>query len=191
MERFLSEAEFAALGSALVDAEARGENAFAIAAIRLLALTGCRKSEILSLQWTFVDWDRGLLRLPDSKTGAKVVVLSEDALGVLRATPRTASSRYVFPASSGNGHLVGLQKIWAKVRSDAGLGEVRLHDLRHSFASLGVAQGESLYVVGQILGHSRSTSTARYAHLADSSKRAATNRVSGAVANALKGEHKG
>lgn len=186
-ERFLSASELAALGEVLADAEARRENPFAIAAIRLLMFTGCRKHEILSLQWEWIDFERSVLRLPDSKTGAKSVPLGAPALDLLRNVPRVEGNRYVFPSVVGDGHLVGLQKIWVGLRERAGMSDVRLHDLRHSFASVAVAGGDSLYLVGKVLGHTQARTTERYAHLADDPLRAVADRTANAIAAALKG----
>src|SRR6202040_2976743 len=102
-------------------------------------LTGCRKSEILGLRWEWVDVGRGCLRLPDSKTGAKVVPLASAALELLSRLPRR--SEFVLPAGKGSGHYTALQKDWERVRERAGLAGVRIHDMRHSFASFAVAGG--------------------------------------------------
>jgi len=183
-ERFLSPDEFAALGNALRTAEDKGENPYAIAAIRLLAVTGCRKGEILTLQWSFVDREHGCLRLPDSKTGAKIVPLGKDALQLLKEIKAVKDSPYVFPGANGR-HFVGLQKVWEGIRDNAGLAGVRLHDLRHSFASVGVAGGLSLPIIGKVLGHTQSRTTQRYAHLGDNPVRVAVDDVSKKVSDAL------
>ncbi len=166
-ERFLTPSEFGQLGVALNDLEHEGANRNAIVALKLLAYTGCRKSEILSLKWEFIDLERRCIRLPDSKTGPRVIPLGGPALELLSSHPRIADSRYVFPATTGNGHFVGLPKIWRRVRERAGLTDVRLHDLRHSFAAVGASGGNSLLVIGKLLGHRQATTTQRYAHLAD------------------------
>ena len=184
-ERYLSNAELARLGDALTAAQEAGENSSAVAAIRLLALTGCRKSEILSLRWEDVEGDR--LRLPDSKTGAKVVPLGAAAREVLASLEPIEDNPYVFPSPAGDGHFVGLQKVWARIREHAGLSDVRLHDLRHSFASVGAAAGDSIYIIGKLLGHRQSATTQRYAHLADDPLRAAADRISGTIAAAMSG----
>jgi integrase len=184
-ERFLSQAELARLGETLTTAEQEGVNPCAITAIRLLLLTGCRKNEILSLQWDWVDFERGVLRLPDSKTGAKVVPLGQSAIEILRSIPRKADSPYVIPGSDGSGHFVGLQKVWERLRARAGLDDVRLHDLRHTYASVGAASGESLYIVGKIVGHKQQATTQRYAHLADDPLRKAADRISSQISVGL------
>jgi integrase len=164
-----------------------GENPYATAAIRLLTLTGCRKSEILSLRWDWVDFERGVLRLPDSKTGAKVVPLGAPALEVLQSIARVEDNPHVIAGLKGTGHFVGLQKVWKRIRTAAKLPDVRLHDLRHSFASVGVAGGDSLYVVGKVLGHTQSRTTQRYAHLADDPVKTAADRIAKRIAAAMEG----
>lgn len=186
MERFLSPAELAHLGEALTTAEQDGENPTAIAAVRLLMLTGARKGEILSLEWDWVDFERRCLRLPDSKTGAKVIPLGAPALELLASLPRIEGSPYVFPSDRAKGHLVGLQKAWGRLRKRAELEGVRLHDLRHSFASVAVAGGDSLFLVGKVLGHRQSQTTERYAHLADDPLQAVANRTAATIAAAMK-----
>jgi integrase len=168
-----------------------GENPFAVAALKLLLLTGCRKNEILSLQWQHVDFERACLRLPDSKTGAKVVHLGPPALEIFSKLERLEGNSHVFPSTSGTGHFVGLYKVWKRIREKAELPDVRIHDLRHSFASVGVASGDSLYIVGKLLGHTQARTTQRYAHLADDPIRAAADRISSQIADALDGQSTG
>lgn len=183
-ERFLSEAELARLADALAAME--GEHRLsptATAAIRLLLLSGCRKSEILSVRWEWVDIERGVLRLPDSKTGAKVVTLAAAAVKLLAELPRHGD--YVLPAAMGIGHYTGLQKDWERVRGRAGLTGVRVHDLRHSFASFAVADGNSLYLIGKVLGHKQARTTEIYAHLADDPIRAVADRTAARIAAAM------
>lgn len=183
--RFLSNEEIGRLGESLRQAEGNGANPYAIAAIRLLLLTGCRKSEILSLRWQEVDFASGFLRLSDSKTGAKIIHLGAPARAVLADLPHQSNNPYVICGDVGGCHLVGLQKVWASVRSLAGLDDVRIHDLRHSFASVGARSGESLLVIGKVLGHATNTSTARYAHLSDDPVRLATETISATIAFSL------
>lgn len=183
LERFLSPAELGRLGEAIAAAEALGvESPYALAAVRLLILTGCRRNEILSCRRDFVDHYHRCLRLPDSKTGAKVVHLGAAAMKVIAAIPAVDGNPYLLPGPGGEGHLVNLQKPWTRLRAAAGLDDVRLHDLRHSFASLGVAGGDSLYVVGALLGHRSPKTTDRYAHLADHPVKAAADRIAHEVA---------
>ena len=185
-QRFLSTKELADLGAALAARESAGDNRGALAAIRLLILTGCRKAEILGLRWSEVDLERGFLRLADSKTGPKEVPLGAPVRALLDALPRLPNCPYVLPGRSGK-PVVGLQRVWQRVRDDAGLTDVRLHDLRHSFASIGAAGGDSLYIIGALLGHRDSKTTQRYAHLSPDPKRAAVDRISETIAAALSG----
>lgn len=186
-ERFLSSAELARLGDALTGAETDGENTVAIAAIRLLVLSGARKSEILTLQWDHVDVERHCLRLPDSKTGAKTVPLGAPVLEVLAGLPRFEGNPYVLPGNKPGSHFVGMSKAWARIRERAGLGDVRLHDLRHSFASVAVAGGDSLYLVGKVLGHRQARTTEIYAHVHDDPLLAVADRTSRQIADTMNG----
>lgn len=184
-ERFLSDREVTALGETLSTLEkSKAISPLHSAAIRLLLLTGCRKSEILSLKWSFVDFERGYLRLPDSKTGEKAVPLGAPALQIFNGLPRI--SEWIFPTMNGAGYMVSLPKAWERVREQAGLKNVRLHDLRHSFASFGAAAGDSLLVIGKILGHKDSKTTSRYAHLSDDPVKSAADRISSAISAAMK-----
>jgi integrase len=186
-ERFLSGEEMTRLGRALADAERQGENPTAIAGIRLLALTGCRKSEILTARWEWVDFDSGYLRLPDSKTGQKLVPLGAPAQAILAELPRVSGNPYILPGRKTGAPLVGLPRVWERVRAKANLGGVRLHDLRHSFASVGAASGDSLLVIGALLGHRDAKTTQRYAHLGADPIRAAADRIATRVAAAMAG----
>lgn len=162
-ERFLSGADYSRLFEALAASEGV-EHPSVIACVRLLALTGARLSEILTLKWDWVDFDHAALRLPDSKTGAKTVSLPAPALKVLASLPRV--SPHVLPGVSLEGHFVGIQRPWRRVRAKAALPDLRLHDLRHGFASLAAASGESMKLIGAALGHRQSSTTDRYAHMA-------------------------
>ncbi len=185
-ERFLTEAELDRLGSALDEAETKGgASASAVAAIRLLILTGCRKSEILNLRWEDVALDQAELRLADSKTGARVVSISEPAVKLLAGLPRLPGDPWVIPGRKPGTHLRKLDDAWQSVRSRAGLHDVRLHDLRHSFASRALALGEGLTVIGKLLGHARIETTSRYAHLARDSVRESAERVAASIAEDL------
>lgn len=186
-ETFLSAAQLGRIGVALADAEANGANPSAVAIIRLLAFTGARKSEITGLRWSEVDLERGYLRLGDSKTGAKVIPIGAPACEVLADVARVDDSLFVFPAVRGGGAFQGVEKVWRKVRADAGFPELRLHDLRHSFASVGLARGDALPVIGAILGHADVKTTSRYAHLADDPVRKAADGIAGAVRAAFSG----
>lgn len=185
MNRFLSPQELARLGEALAALEAKGRHPYALTIIRLLALTGARRGEITGLRWREIDFDRGLLRLETSKTGAKVLPLSAPAILMLQGQTKLEGSNYVFPAANGGSHFQGLGRIWQEAREAAGLEDVRLHDLRHTFASFGASGGLGLPVIGALLGHRQAATTARYAHLADDPLRAAAERIGGTIADAM------
>jgi integrase len=174
----------ARLGDALNLSEGQ-EPPSALAAIRLIVLSGCRLSEILKLEWAWVDFGRGYLRLPDSKTGAKIVPLGAPTLRLLADLPRQDENRYVLPAHRGDGHFVGIQKVWQRIRGTARLPDVRIHDLRHSFASIAVSGEDSLYLVGKVLGHRQARTTERYAHLKDDPLRAVADRTADTIAAML------
>ncbi len=189
MERFLSADELGRLGAVLTEAERTGtELPSVIAAIRLLIFTGARLGEILNLQWDQVDLERACLRLPESKTGAKVIHLSAPALEVLDGIDRQDGSPWVITGKVPLKPLVNLRKPWYRIRKKAGLEDVRLHDLRHSFASVGVAGGLSLPIIGALLGHSQPATTARYAHLAADPLKQANEMIGGRIDAAMKGE---
>ena len=186
-ERFLTDAEVALLADTLVTMEAEKTLApTAATAVRLLMLTGCRKTEILSLRWEWIDHERSCIRLPDSKTGAKVVPLGAAALELLNGW-RLTSHTWVLPAARGLGHYTGLQEDWERIRARAGLLGLRLHDLRHSFASFAVADGHTLFMIGKVLGHKQSRTTEGYAHLASDPLRVVADRTSNKIATAMKG----
>lgn len=184
-ERFLTQEEMTTLFDTLQSMDRDGAvNTLHVSAIRLLALTGCRKSEIIGLRWHEIDWNRRMIALPHlrSKTGAKRVPISSAAIAELNKIPRIED--HVFPAgkSGKSPHIVGLQRSWEKVRARAKLSGVRLHDLRHTFASMAVDAGESLYVVQKALGHKRASTTERYAHLRDDPVRAMVERLGDRIA---------
>ena len=184
-ERFLSEAELARLGKALADAEDAGtETAETIAAIRLLVFTGCRVGEILRLRWEHVDFERRCLHLPESKTGARTVPVNAPALKVLAELER-GESPWVIPGRKRGAPLVNLGKPWRRIREKARLRDVRLHDMRHSYASVAAGAGHSLVVIGALLGHRQATTTQRYAHLSDDPVRSATEMVGARIAAAM------
>lgn len=187
-ERFLSESELAALAKALAAARTkRGikTSPYVTAAVRLLLFTGARLGEILTLRWDMVDLGAGVLRLPESKTGAKLVYLNAPACEVLAGLPRLKGNPHVIIGEKRGAHLVNLEKPWRRIRRAAKLDDVRLHDLRHSFASMGAAHGMSLPLIGKLLGHSQPGTTARYAHLADDPVKQASEAVAARIAAAM------
>ena len=175
-ERFLSDEEIRRLSACLSAHSERWPEH--VAAIRLLLLTGCRKGEILTLRWA--DYREGHLFLRDSKTGPRTVWLSQPARSVLDAIART--SRWMFPTShQGRPRGPGwLHHFWCKVRIETDLRDVRLHDLRHTHASLALRQGETVLTIGRLLGHGNPETTLKYTHLADTMVRDAAEAV-GAV----------
>jgi len=167
-KRYLKPEELGRLGEVLAKAEMQGDNRAGIDAIRLLLLTGMRRGEVETLRWAFIDFDQSAISLPDSKSGEKTLSLGDPAVELLKAIRLRQMDRGVFredgfviPGQSG--HLVGLPKMWRKWRSAAQLEDVRIHDLRHSWASVGASSGTSLFVLGAVLGHKSSATTERYA----------------------------
>ncbi len=188
MERFLSAEELGRLGSVLSETEQEGAVLpSAIAAIRLLIFTGARLGEILNLRWDQVDFERTFLRLDESKTGAKVIYLGAPALEVLTSIERDEDAPWVIRGAVQGRPLVNLRKPWHRIRERAGLDDVRLHDLRHSFASVAAAGGLSLPVIGALLGHTQAATTQRYAHLAADRLKQAADMTSERIAAAMKG----
>ena len=188
-ERFLTDKEFTRLGQTLEEVGTRGgATAPAVAAIRLLMLTGCRKNEILKLRWEDVALDENELRLPDAKTGARVVPLSPKAVKLLADLPRIEGNPWVIHGKRPGTHMTELDDAWQTVRARAGLSDVRLHDLRHSFASRALALGESLPMIGKLLGHAQVETTARYAHLSRESVREAAERIAQSIATDIMNE---
>lgn len=184
-EVFLNSEELTRLGQAMAEAEADGsESASAIAAFRLLILTGCRLSEIQTLKWAYIS--DGYIKLPDSKTGPRRIPLPEAAANVLAALPHQPGNEYVIAGKLPGTHLTDLQPPWQRLRKKAGLEHVRIHDLRHTYASNAIMNGIDIVVVGRLLGHSQIQTTMRYAHLADEPVRKAAARVSGVLGQALR-----
>ncbi len=164
-ERFLSPEEYRRLGMVLDRHEE--DCPLRVAALRLLLLTGCRKSEIVTLEWRF--YRDGRLYLADSKTGPRTVWLCAAAREVLDGLPR--SSRFVFPIAGRRAPWLWLDRFWGEVRTEADLDDVRLHDTRHSFASMALSSGETIRTVGRLLGHENAATTLKYAHLSDATVR--------------------
>ena len=185
-ERMLSAEELGRLGEAL-----RGFNGspYAVAAIKLLVFTGARLSEVLRLQWEQVDFERGEVRLADHKTsrtrGAKTLHLPPPALEVLATLPRLENNPYVIVGKVEGAHMVNLQKPWRSIRRAAGLEDVRIHDLRHAFASIAASSGLSLPIIGKVLGHSQPQTTCRYPHLSDDPVKAAAASTAGKIEAAM------
>ncbi len=185
-ERFLTDEEFRRLGGVLDEVEAGGgAMAHAAAAIRLLLLTGCRKSEVLKLRWDDVDLAAREMRLRDAKTGPRTVQLSPAAAAALSHAPRVEGNPHVVPGMRPGSRMGDLQRPWERIRKRAGLDGLRLHDCRHSFASRALALGESLPTIGKLLGHRHIQTTARYAHLARDSVHESARRVSESVEAAM------
>jgi integrase len=159
-----------------------------VAALRLLLFTGCRLREILHLRWEHVDFERGCLFLPDSKSGRKTVILNAPALAVLNALERVGP--YVVSADDPAQPRHDLKRPWDAVTKQAGLVGVRLHDLRHTYASFGAGGGLGLPIIGRLLGHTQAATTARYAHLDNDPLRRASEAIAGRIAAALEGNRK-
>jgi integrase len=181
-ERFLTADELGRLGEALAG---DGGSLYATAAIKLLVFTGARRGEILGLRWEWIDFERGEVRLPDSKTGPKTLHLPPPALEVLEALPRIEGNPHVIVGGKQGAGLANLQKPWRAVRKAARLDDVRLHDLRHAFASVAASSGMGLPIIGKMLGHSQPATTARYAHLASDPVKAAAATVARQIAAAM------
>jgi integrase len=212
-ERYLTGEELQTLGSAIREAETKGIpwdvdearpkakhlpksrnrftkiDPFAAAALRLLLFTGCRLREILHLKWENVDLERGLLFLPDSKSGRKTVILNAPAIAVLTGLKRIGS--YVVPGDDPEKFRADLKRPWEAVSRRAGLNGVRLHDLRHTYASFGAGGGLGLPIIGKLLGHTQASTTARYAHLGDDPLRRGAESIGGRLAAALDGKKTG
>ena len=187
-ERFLSREEYRRLGQALAEADADATagregavSPYAIAALRLLMLTGCRLNEILTLRWDDVDRTAGEFRLRDGKTGTRMVPLTPTAEAVLAGIRRMPTNPWVIVGKQPGAHLPTITAEWYRLRARAGLDDVRIHDLRHSYASRALAAGESLSMIGKLLGHADIQSTARYAHLARETERVSAARVGASI----------
>ncbi len=180
--RCLDTGELARLGRALDAHEARWPEA--VAAIRLLALTGCRRGEVLDLRWRNVA--DGALKLEDAKTGPRTVRLGEAARAIVEALPGPRDpDACLFPKNAGRPSPTNIVACWRAVCTDAGLGRLRLHDLRHTAASHAVMSGETLPLVGKLLGHRRHETTAGYAHLADGHLVETAEKVGSLIAEAM------
>ncbi len=181
-KRYLTDPEQQRLGEVLGDAVESGEETiYAVSAIYLLMLTGCRLGEILTLRWDYVRPNH--LELPDSKTGRRRIPLPREARDVIYALPRVHDNPFVIVGEGEGAHLVNLQKTWIRVKTRAGLADVRMHDLRHTYASVAVMSGIDPFLLKEIMGHKNLQTTLRYAHFADD----AVQRAAGSVASRLSG----
>ena len=192
-ERRLTNGELTLLGDVLRRVEKAGTySPYVLAAIWLLLYTGGRLSEILTLKWSYLDSDKKRAYLPYSKTGEKTLYLNTPACQVLKTLPQIDENPYVLPGQRPGSHLVNLHRAWLEIRKLAGLNDVRLHDLRHSYASIGVDDEKlSLSMVGGLLGHVEMSTAHRYAHLADDSLKAAAESIGQRLQTALTGTDQG
>lgn len=183
-ERHLSPDELSRLGAVLDERLSEGlETPFVVAAFKLLILTGCRLNEIQILQWSFLK--SGSIELPDSKTGKRRIPLPPAARAVIATLPRDPDNPFIIAGDVPGRHITDLQRPWRRIRNAAGLDDVRIHDLRHTYASNAVKQGLSLPMVGKLLGHTQMQTTMRYAHWEDAPVRSAAENVSEALSKAL------
>ena len=185
-ERFLSEAEMGAAADGITEAESRGViGPFAAAGLRLALFTGARSGELTSIRWEHIDWQRRLIRLPDSKNNEpRTIHLSDSAMEVLRNTPHVGP--FVVAGAKRGVPYKNLTHAWGRARKYADLDDVRLHDLRHSYASLAAGRGVSLYTIGKLLGHKDPVSTQRYAHLARDAVQAVNDELGAAMQAAIR-----
>ena len=186
--RFLSLDELAALGKAIRDAEIGGENRTGAAAIRALLLTGCRRNEMLALPWAWLDAKARCIRFEDTKSGAQIRPIGAEAASFLASQPHREDSPWIFPADHGDGHFVGLPRVLKRLCARAGIEDVSLHTLRHSFAAVAAELGFSELTIAGLIGHKMPGVTARYAHVPDSALLVAADRVAARVAAALDGQ---
>ena len=184
-ERFLSEEEIGKAADAIEQAEREGRiGPHGAAGLRLALFTGARSGEIVAIEWKHIDWDRRIILLPDSKTNSpRTIHLSDAALEVLKTTPRIG--RFVIAGTKPDAPYKNLSRAWIVARAYAGLGDVRLHDLRHSYASLAAGRGVSLHMIGKLLGHKVAATTMRYAHLARDAVAAINDELGEAITAAI------
>lgn len=178
-ERFLKDEELAQLENIFTErAEIGIASSYTLAAYRLLIYTGCRKNEVLTLKWKEVDFKHNCLRLPATKTGERVIPLNEIAKNIILGIPKKEDNPYVFCGKRPGQHLVAVQKTWERIRKKAGMPDVRIHDLRHSFASFAINNANlDLIEIQKLLGHKSVKTTERYVHLTDKKLLDATNRI--------------
>lgn len=189
--RFLQDSEFPRLSAAMEEAERAGANCYVIGALKLLLLTGCRKSEVLTLRWDDVDLETGHLHLSDAKAGARSVALNKAAKVVLRDLAIARTSNYVFPSRDSGKHLSDLGKVWRDIRSNAGLDDVTIHDLRRSFGSTAHAAGVDIYMIRELLGHRDLRTTQIYVRVADKARQAASELTGLRITDALRVQRQG
>jgi integrase len=184
-ERFLTEDEIGKAAEAITEAEREGTvGPHAAAGLRLALFTGARSGEVIAAKWEHVDWDRRIIRLPDSKTNdPRTIHLSDAALEVLKTTPR--SGPYIIAGAKSGEPYKNLTRAWIVARAKGGLEDVRLHDLRHSYASLAAGRGVSLLMIGKLLGHKTPLTTARYSHLARDAVAAINDELGAAMQAAI------
>jgi integrase len=185
VQRFLTSDEIASLGKALNEMERDGVQVTGARVIRLLMLTGARKSEIESLRWEDIDFERGFLNLRDTKTGDRAHPMNAPALASVSAVERVEGVSWVFPAARGDGHYTATGRAFKEACRRAEITGVRVHDLRHTFASVAAMAGLGLPVIGAVLGHRQSSTTQRYAHIAEEAGRAASDQVAGQIASRM------
>lgn len=187
-ERFLTPAELGRLGAVLDQAAyERTERPSMLALIRVLILTGARLGEVLGLEWEHIDWQGGQYRVPDSKSGVKTLYLAPPALDVLASIAREGDNPWCIAGKVLGKPLANPHKPWRRLRTQAGLSDVRLHDLRHTYASAAARAGFSLPMIGALLGHQNASTTARYAHLVDDPVQQAAQVVGGTLSQAIGG----
>lgn len=188
-ERYLNSDELARLGESLkLGVAAQTETPHMTAAIELLLLTGARVSEILGARWEWVDIKQRIIKLPDSKTGAKYIYLSDVAIEVLdrlRKLPQANENPFIIVGRQKGEALSTLYRPWLRVRERADLNDVRLHDLRHTAASIGVNIGMNLPVIGRLLGHTQMQTTQRYAHVAIDPALSAADKIGAHIRTAM------
>ncbi|MBP7149487.1 MAG: tyrosine-type recombinase/integrase [Acidobacteria bacterium] len=191
-ERLLTAEEFARLGKVLTEMRASGEApAVGLDAITFLLLSGCRLNEALTMKWSYVKKDRGVIELPDTKTGARILTPGAAAFEVLDGLERVDGNDYVFPGARNgrkqkeNTHFVGVPHIWNTVRVAAGIPDVRIHDLRHAFGSVAVL-GSGIRLTQSLLGHASIRTTERYSHVINDPVRAAADKAASEIAAMLR-----
>ncbi len=191
-ERFLSDDELERLGAALDQAEADlSESPVACNAIRFLLVSGWRLTEALSLKWSYLDLKGGIVRLPDTKSGAATIDVNPAMAAVLEAMQdhQVLGNPYVFTGKEQGGYLVNLRKPWLRICEKAGIHGVRLHDLRRTFGTLGAGEaGLTHETIGKVLRHKQTSTTAIYARLAGTARKAASEKIGDVVARKLKGK---